>query len=124
MKTLKFISVILVVVSFLTTSCRKQDPKEEFAGETKPMSEINTGPDFSWETTKIIDVSLTTISTGVVYIKPVEGDFNFYKGMVSSGSGFTTEITVPSYIREVKLTFKCVVHVVSINGNRLDYNFK
>jgi hypothetical protein len=92
--------------------------------ETKPMTEITASPNFTWETTKILDVSLSATSSGVLYIKPVEGDYYFYKGMLSTGSIFTTKITIPSYLVEVNLFFKGKVYVVPVNGKRLDYNFK
>jgi len=123
MKTLKIISFILVFVSICTTSCRKTDQKEDAIVETKPMTEINVDQDFNWETTRILEVSLTGASTGVVYIKPVEGDYYYFKGMLSAGSDFTTKITVPSYVREVKLMFKGTVYNVPVIGSRLDYNF-
>ena len=124
MKAMKFLAVILIFASIGTISCRKMDMKEQLSGESKPMAELKVGPNFNWETTKSIDVRLTGTSTGVVYIRPVEGDYYFYKGMLSSGVDFTTKITIPSYVKEVKLAFKGISHVVSVDDNRLEYNFK
>ena len=124
MKTMKFLSVILIFASVSTISCRKMDMKEELSGESKPMTELKVDPDFNWETTQSIDVRLTGTSTGVVYIRPVEGDYYFYKGMLSPGADFSTKITIPSYVKEVKLAFKGISYVVSVDNNRLEYNFK
>jgi len=110
-------------VSISMISCHKANLKEEFSSETKPMKDIIVGPNFTWETTKIIDVSLSASHAGVVYVSPVEGDYYFYKGALFSGTSFTTQLTVPSYLEEVKLIFKGAVHVVDLKNNRLEFNF-
>ena len=124
MKTLKILSAILVFVSICTTSCHKKDLKEEAIVETKPMTEINVDQNFNWETTKILGVSLSGTNNGVFYIKPIEGDYHYFKGMLSAGVNFSTNITIPSYIREVKLTYQGKDYRVPVTGNRLEYNFK
>ncbi|MEI7983782.1 MAG: hypothetical protein WCI71_19190, partial [Bacteroidota bacterium] len=87
------------------------------------MSALKADPKFSWETTKNIEVSLTAGTTGVVYIRPQEGDYYFYKGMLTAGKPFTTRIALPTYMGKLKLTFKGIVHEVSVSGNKLSFTF-
>jgi hypothetical protein len=124
MEAMKYFLALLIFASVSTVSCRKMDVKEKHSGESKPMTELKVDANFNWETTRCIDVRLTGTSAGVVYIRPLEGDYYFCKGMLSSGADFATKITLPSYVKEVKLTFKGLVRIVSVNDNRLEYNFK
>jgi len=124
MKSLNFIFLAVILMSLAATSCRKTNLREEATVESKPMNEISVSPDFNWETTKIMEVRLTSISAGVIYIKPVEGDYWFHKGMLNSGSVFTTKLNVPSYLNEVKLTFRGMEVIVPVIGTSLEYNFK
>jgi len=124
MKSLNVLFLAVILMSLVATSCRKTNPGEETTVESKPMDEISVNPDFNWETTKLLEVRLTGTVEGVVYIKPVEGDYWYHKGMLNSGSVFTTKLNVPSYLDEVKLSFRGMEVILPVIGTSLEYNFK
>lgn len=124
MKSLNVIFLVFIMMSLIATSCRKTNPREEVTLESKPMNEISVNPDFNWETTKLLEVRLTGTVEGVVYIKPVDGDYWFHKGKLNSGTVFTTKLNVPSYLNEVKLVCRGMEVIVPVIGTRLEYNFK
>ena len=124
MKTLQFISILLILSLLGFSSCRKMDLKQDDAAASKSMADLKINQAFKWETTKIVNVNLTGMKSGVVYINPIEGDYCFNKGFLSSSSGYNTVITIPSYVKEVKLVFNKQTYLVSITGNNLVYGFK
>jgi hypothetical protein len=123
MKTIKVISVFLVLSLLGFSSCRKIEKKEDI-GTSKTIANLKISQAFKWETTRIIDVSLTATRSGVVYINPTKGDFCFNKGLLSSSTGYNTRITVPSYVNEVNLVFNRKTYQVPIVGNNLAFSFK
>lgn len=123
MKAFNLVAVLLVLATISVVSCKKTDLKEDPISSPKTMSALKADAGFTWETTRNLDVRLSGNSTGVVYIRPVAGDYYFYKGLLTSGTLLTTKITIPSYINKVRLTFKGKVHEISVTGNKLVFNF-
>ncbi|MBE0647282.1 MAG: hypothetical protein IH596_05835 [Bacteroidales bacterium] len=123
MKTGKLILVVLIVSTVGVLSCRKMEQPKEENGIQKSMEEINVDPNFNWETTKAVEVILTGNKTGVIKIKPVEGDFYYHKGLLSVGNTYKTEISVPTSVKEVILVFQGNTYTVPISGNQLNFSF-
>jgi len=123
MKTIKVISILLVLSLLGFSFCRKID-KKEYTGNSKTIAKLKIDQVFKWETTRIINVNITGTKSGVVYINPLEGDYCFNKGFVSASTGYSTIITIPSYVNEVKLFFNRQNYKVPIVGNNLDFSFK
>ena len=124
MKTIKVIGLFLVLIMLSFSSCKKIDQNDENKDVSKPMSSLKVAAGFNWETTKSIEVKLTGTKSGVVYINPTEGTYCYNKGFLNTGSGYTTKITVPSYVSEVKLSFNGNIVTVPFVGSSLVYSFK
>jgi len=124
MKTIQFISILLVLSLLGFSSCRKMELKQDDASASKSMSDLKINQAFKWETTRIVNVNLTGMKSGVVYINPIEGNYCFNKGFLSSSTGYNTVITIPSYVKEVKLVFNKQTYLVPVVDNNLVYSFK
>ncbi len=104
-------------------SCKKIEQTHEDSGISKRMDEMAVNPNFSWETSRVVEFSLTATTTGVVYIKPVEGQSYFHKGLLSAGETYTIQATIPSSVKEVKLSLNGFTCTLPIIGNKLQYQF-
>jgi len=124
MKTIKVISIFLALSLLGFSSCRTSDLKKEDIGTSKTIANLKINQAFKWETTRIINVNLDGTRPGVVYIYPIKGNYYFNKGLLSSSTGYNTNISVPSYVNEVKLVFNRRTYQVPIVGNSLIFSFK
>ncbi len=125
MKTFKIIGFGLILLFAGTiSSCNKIDQKIEDKTVSKTMNAIKVAPGFTWETTRSIEVRLTAVKSGVVYINPTSGDYSYNKGYLAAGLTYTAKISIPAFVKEVMLAFNGQKIIVPFTGTSLVYNFK
>jgi len=123
MKAVNLFTVLMALATITFFSCNKSEVNNEVSTTQKSMSELQTDAKFSWETTRNVEVRLLANTSGVVYIRPVDGDFYFFKGFLTAGKQFTAKIVIPTYVTKVKLTYNRSVYEITINGDHLDFTF-
>ncbi|NQV01324.1 MAG: hypothetical protein HQ542_01655 [Bacteroidia bacterium] len=123
MKTGKLLLAVLILSTVGVLSCRKMEQPKEENGIQKSMEEINVDPNFKWETTITVEVILSGNKTGVIKIQPKEGAFYYHKGLLSPGTPYQTEISVPTSTKEVNLVFQGITYTVPITGSQLNFSF-
>lgn len=124
MKTKAGFLSFLVLIAFSILACHKVEQKEVKMDQAKTLKECKVDASFSWETTKTLDVSLSSSQSGVVYIRPINADYYYHKGFISKGSDYNTKITIPAYIDKVKLSFNGIVYELDLTGNKLIFKIK
>lgn len=123
MKSIKRIVMLLCIACIVIPSCRKYDKTAEEPASSKSMNEMNVDPGFRWETTRLVDITLSGPRTGVVYIKESGGESCYHKGLLTGGQPYTTKITVSSYVREVRLSLNGFTCTVPITAGSVQFNF-
>jgi len=123
MKVIKFYTVWMALGAILFFSCQKSEVGPNNTATQKTMTELQPDADFSWATERIVEIKLLANASGVVYVRPVEGDFYFFKGFLTAGKPFTAKIAIPAYMTKVKLTFSGSVHEIMVTGDHLDFTF-
>lgn len=89
---------------------------------SKDVNELDVNDNFKWKTIKDIQVSLTSSTNDVVYIKSMKGDV-YLKALLKSGQRFDTKITIPTYVTEVTVVCKNQSHQVSVVDKKIDISF-
>jgi len=122
----KIIVVLLILgIGMGFVLCQKpkpngEDPQTELS---KDINELDVDDNFKWKTIKDIQVSLTSSTDEVAFIKSEKGDV-ILKVFLKGGQMFDTKITVPTYITEVNLVCKGQSNKLSVVNNRLTFDFK
>lgn len=114
----------IMLISF--NSCQKPDLLDKERGEQtetlKTMNDLVVGNEFDWKTTKDVQLKLTGETNGVVYINTIDGD-NYHKALLISESEYVTKITVPSYVKELVLSYNGQSNTVAIDNSTVEYYF-
>jgi len=118
---MKRIIFILLIISAVTTSCRKDfnDKQQESIGT---MSDMEVSDSFNWKTTKDYVFNLSGSTKDFVQIKSTEGDI-YYKALLYPGKEHITKVTIPSYVKQVELVYLNQKIVVQLDANKIDYSF-
>lgn len=123
----KIVHLIIVSAMFITFSaCNKpsiiDEGSQEQIEETRTMDDLEVSADFDWKTTKDIQLKLSGEGSGVVYVNTVDGN-NYHKALLNSQSDYVTKITVPSYVKELALSYNGQSNTVLIDNGLVEYNF-
>ena len=114
--------LIFAVLTVVFSSCRKDFTEKEELIENKTMVDLTIDDNFSWKTTKDIEVKLTGATTAVVFINSTDGA-NYHTGMLTSEVDYHTKITIPTYVKEVELVYDDQVYELLLDGKKIEYNF-
>jgi hypothetical protein len=99
----KLITVLLIMgIGLGFTLCQKPKTNETDtqANVSKDINSLEVDDNFNWKTIKDIQVSLTSSTDNVVFVKSVKGDV-YLKALLKGGHRFDTKITIPTYVEEV-----------------------
>jgi len=121
----KLITVLLVVgIGLSLTLCQKpKTNKTDTQAElSKDINTLDVDDNFNWKTIKDIQVSLTSSTDNVVFIKSIKGDV-YLKAFLKSGQKFDTKITIPTYVEEVMVVCNGQSQKLSVVDKVLTYSF-
>ncbi len=124
MKNIIIYGLLMLSAASVLNSCRKIEQEMEPEPASKNMESMKIAPEFTWQTTKTVDVSLTAAVSGVILIAPPEGNYNYNKGFIAAGSVYHVRITIPSFVDRIRLSFNGRVNTVQLTGLILDYQLK
>lgn len=125
MKNTKKIIILLVILTAAFQSCVKP---ENFSN-TDSTNNFVVPSNFDWKTTQTLNVSVVLPNDGIIeplVITNSSGTKSYFQGYPDNGSRtVTTIITIPSYLKEVKLIYGGSVRatVDLVNNGVLSYNF-
>jgi len=121
----KLINLLLILgIGLSFTLCQKPKTNETDtqANLSKDINSLEVDDNFNWKTIKDIQVSLTSSTDNVVFIKSIKGDV-YLKAFLKSGQKFDTKITVPTYVKEVMVVCKGQSQKLSVEDKVLTYSF-
>ncbi len=121
----KLFAVLLVIgIGLSLTLCQKPKTNEADtqAVSSKDINSLEVDDNFNWKTIKDIQVSLTSSTDNVVFIKSIKGDV-YLKAFLKSGQKFDTKITIPTYVKEVIVVCKGHSQKLSVEDKVLTYSF-
>ncbi len=116
--TFSFLSAMLILVF---TGCRKdlEDVKPmEQEQKVETMGQLKVSDNFDWNTTRDIDLLLTSPKQATVVIQSASGEV-YEKALLIPGETYTSVLSVPSYEKELTLLFDGKKTVVQVTGNKL-----
>jgi len=116
--TFSFLSAMLILVF---TGCRKdlEDVKPmEQEQKVETMGQLKVSDNFDWNTTRDIDLLLTSPKQATVVIQSASGEV-YEKALLIPGETYTSVLSVPSYEKELTLLFDGKKIVVQVTGNKL-----
>jgi hypothetical protein len=116
--TFSFLSAMLILVF---TGCRKdlEDVKPmEQEQKVETMGQLKVSDNFDWNTTRDIDLVLTSPKQATVVIQSASGDV-YEKALLIPGETYTSVLSVPSYEKELTMLFDGKKTVVQVSGNKL-----
>lgn len=122
MKRLRYFLGLLIIITLALVACMKWSDPEENNNGTKFMEDLVVSQNFDWKTTMDIEVKLNGSTKSVVYINSTE-ESTYHKGLLFSGVEYTTKITVPTYVNNVVLVYDGQNYEVTIDNNKIEYNF-
>lgn len=105
----KIIYLLSIVSVFALASCQKPDILNDAAAEeeivtSRTMNDLIISKDFDWKTTQDVNIELNYNTSGIVSINSVENE-TFQKAFVKSNEVFKTKVTVPTYMKSLKVTY-------------------
>lgn len=118
------ILILLIGLGLGFSLCHKPDTMVN-GNETetsKDVNELDVNDNFKWKAIKDIQVSLSSSTNDVVYIKSDKGDV-YLKALLKSGQRFDTKITIPTYVTEVTVVCKNQSQKVSVVDKKIDLSF-
>jgi len=119
---MKKIILIFAVLTVVLSSCRKDFTEKEEQIQSKTMVDLTIDDNFSWKTTKDIEVSISSSSNETVIIKSQSG-YVYLKAFLTSRQEFTSKITVPTYVSDVIVVCKGQNRQVTVVNNKLEEYF-
>jgi LruC domain-containing protein len=131
MKDLK--NIILVLLALTTTFNSCTIPDVESTAETdsviKSINDFRVPNNFNWKTTQSLNVSVTLPDDGEIHPLIITNPLStksYFRGYPDDKSRtVNTKITIPSYIKELRLIYNGVdgQNIATINNGLLSYNF-
>ena len=121
MKKLIFIFAVLTIAF---SSCRKEfnEKEQELKETTRTMSDLDIDDSFNWKTTRDVTVLLNGEKRSAVFINSTDG-FTYHKGIIFSGNEYASKITIPTYVKNVKLVYDGKQYEVPIENGKIEFTF-
>lgn len=118
------ILILLIGLGLGFSLCHKPDTivNGNETETSKDVNELDVNDNFKWKAIKDIQVSLSSSTNDVVYIKSDKGDV-YLKALLKSGQRFDTKITIPTYVTEVTVVCKNQSQKVSVVDKKIDLSF-
>jgi len=128
MKNSKII-FLLLLITIVFYSCAKPDDLIEPDSGTELLGDFNVPAGFDWKTTKTLNVSVVLPNDGNIQpliITNSSGTKRYFQGYPDDGSRtVNTIITIPSYIKELKLIYNGAngATIDLVSNVSMSYNF-
>lgn len=128
MKSFKLISLLLIISLFAANCNKGIDPVEE-EDPIESVNDLIVPPDFNWKTTQTVSINVNLPINGELQpliITNRDGTKKYFRGYSENGSRtIKTQITIPAYVLELKLTYSGATgpNMVFINDETLFYDF-
>lgn len=118
------ILILLIGLGLGFSLCHKPDTivNGNETETSKDVNELDVNDNFKWKAIKDIQVSLSSSTNDVVYIKSDKGDV-YLKALLKSGQRFDTKITIPTYVTAVTVVCKNQSQKVSVVDKKIDLSF-
>ena len=119
MKKLAFLFMIGIVILF--TSCKKDRVDNP---DTTPdtMEELQVPADFSWKTTKEIQLTVSAPSNGIVEVTNSQ-NIAYQKAYLTPGQSYIMAVTLPSYEKNIKIRFMGQEVLIELTGSTISHSF-
>lgn len=122
MKT-KNILIGLFILTIGFYSCKKDTVVPSQTENTpKSMAELSATTNFSWQTSKNLNIKIQGSHTMSTTVKNAKGDV-YFKGMVSPTEGIQTVVAIPANVNEIIVEYGPFTKVVPITNNAIDCTF-
>ncbi|MCF8234053.1 MAG: hypothetical protein K9G67_01395 [Bacteroidales bacterium] len=122
---MKKLIIIIAILSLSLTACQKFEPLQPENPEdtgNKTLSEATISENFNWQTTKNVEVTLTGSVNDVVKVKASNGDI-YHKALLSKGITYVTRITIPTFEKEVTLSYNGKNVTATLEENKIEHTF-
>jgi LruC domain-containing protein len=127
MRHSKYITLLFLFAIFVS-ACRKDAPSVEET-EIESVNDLIVPADFDWKTTKTIDVLVDLPESGdlqPLIITNRDGSKRYFRGYPENGSRtIRTKITIPTFVKELKLTYSGAKgpNMVFVDDQNLNFDF-
>ncbi len=108
MKKLIRVLRLLLVVSVVITSCKKNEPAESGDDVIKTMNDLQISDNFDWKTTQTVVVNITLPDddfSEIVKIMSIDEEQLFFVGYATNSNLVSTKITIPTSVTTVKVRY-------------------
>ncbi|OYU95002.1 MAG: hypothetical protein CFE21_11880 [Bacteroidetes bacterium B1(2017)] len=129
MKTLTIVSALLV---FGLTSCKKDIlEKATPTSNIVPVSnfkEIKASENFDWKTSKEINLKIFGFKTAspisrTLIVSSIDDKIVFYQGLQVMEQDGLIKLTIPSHIKDIKVTYGSIQKTLSVSQSELQFDY-
>jgi hypothetical protein len=111
-------SILIILLGF--TSCRKElSPGNP---DDKTIQDIQVSDEFSWKTTRDIQLTLTGNTDGIIEVANDQG-IAYQKAFLTSGTPLLMKLTLPAYEDQITLKFSGQEVSLGLDSEILSYQF-
>ena len=117
MKNLFFLILFFSLIVF-TSSCKKFDPvtENDIPKDYTSIKNNSFSPSFDWETTRIVDFTITCPENTVIDIQSADGKVRYHRCMHLGKQAYKVKLSIPYIVKQLKINDQ-VVDVDSKNIN-------
>lgn len=113
--------LLLLVGMLMASSCQKSEI-EPIIPSSKTIEDLNISPSFNWSTTKDYQFTISGPSSRTVRITSVDGAI-YQQGFIQPNSPFIATVTLPAYIKTVRLVYVNQNVEYTLTGTTINYTF-
>jgi len=122
--------LLLLVWQLTTTSCKKADVdknEQDVSVAPKKFTEIKVNQNFTWSTTKVIQLNFKSIPNDPrnAVLRVVDADgVVYFKKLQSANQKFNGSIVVPSHITKLKYIYGSIQQEFNANAGVVNIDVK
>jgi len=113
--------LLLLVSMLIATSCQKSNT-EPISPSSKTIEDLNVSATFDWNSTKDYQFTISGPLSRTVSITSTEGAV-YQKGLIQPNTPFIVTVTLPSYIKKVRLVYVDQNVEYTLTGTTISYTF-
>ncbi|MBW7848614.1 MAG: hypothetical protein H3C41_11100 [Bacteroidales bacterium] len=117
------ILLIILGLSTLFVSCRKDREIVQDPGTPKVMEDLKVPSEFNWKTTKDFGLTLTSPVAGIAEVTNSSG-IAYQKAYLTAGMPYTMKLTLPAYETSVRLKLGNMSANLELSSTELQYTFQ
>lgn len=130
MKSFKIIFLLLCVLQFGLSSCKKQlveKYEENQSAKAKKFADLKAPKTFKWATMNQVGISFTSIPNdariSTLKITDVDGNV-YFKKLQKANEAFTGSIEVPAHLETLKMTFGGMQKEINVTSGKMNIDLK